>query len=115
MRNLADAGCVCECGKRLVPRGVVRPSGVLICDACARCYQLAQVRFSAAAAVLADEPYELQAFEWTRRGVPLEHRRTLAELAESAPSRAGEKSAAVLLAVLVLLVLLVVIRTAVHS
>ena len=117
MDNLADSGFTCECGKRLVPRGQIKIGEPLICARCARCFrmQLAEVRWSTAVLALQDDPHELQAFEWTRRGVPLEQRRTLAELAESAPSRAAERSGVVLVAVLALLLVLVVMRAAVHS
>ena len=119
MQNLAESGCVCECGeKRLVPRGEIKEVGsVVLCPRCARVYrvELVQARWSDAVLALEGDVHELEAFEWTRRGVPLERRRTLAELAESAPSRAAERSGVVLVAVLALLLVLIVMRAAVHS
>ena len=96
MVNLADIGARCECGSnRLAPTGDLKLGAVVICAACAGCFRvtvaLEGVRWSEIERELAELPYDLQAFEWTRGRVPQLERRTLAELATSAPSRRPER------------------------
>jgi hypothetical protein len=66
----------------------LEPGSLAICGACARTFRavvaLVPVAWSTVESELAAQPYELQAFQWTREGVPLERRRALPELAESA-------------------------------
>ena len=64
---------------------------------------------------LAHTPYELQAFEWTRQGVPLELRRTLAELGASGVHRRASERSAVALLLMFLIAAALVIAKAVHS
>jgi len=120
MINLADSGAVCECGsKRLAPIGDLELGTLVICGACAAAARvtlaLTPVRWSTVEAELADQPYELQAFEWTRQGVPPERRRTLAEIAATGGRfNAAERSGVVLFVVLAVAFALVLLK-AVHS
>ncbi|HXJ69872.1 MAG TPA: hypothetical protein VNM39_13260 [Verrucomicrobiae bacterium] len=70
---------------------------------------LVPVPWSTVEAELAAQPYELQAFTWTREGVPPELRRTLPELAATAGrlDAAQKSTTALVVCFLVLSALLV--------
>ena len=120
MINLAENGAVCECGsKRLAPVGDLEPGTLAICGACARtfrvCVTLAPVPWSTVDAELASQPYELQAFRWTREGVPPELRRTLPELAARGRRLRSAERVQFVLWVAFLVSAALVIAKAVHS
>ena len=120
MINLAESRARCECGSnRLAPVGDIEPGTLAICGACARTFRvtvaLVPVPWSTVDAELELQPYELQAFRWTREGVPPELRRTLPELAATGGRfSAAERSAVALFVCFAVAAVLLVLK-AVHS
>ncbi len=120
MINLAESRARCECGSnRLAPVGNIEPGTLAICGACAATFRvtvaLVPVPWSTVDAELEAQPFELQAFQWTRAGVPLALRRTLPELAaRGEPRRAAERSAVALFVCFAVALVLLVLK-AVHS
>lgn len=85
MINLAENLVLCDCGSPRLAPCAVNPGEPVICAACAAVHRLdvrlVPLPWSAVVAQL--EEHDLQAFEWTRAGVPLAQRRTLLELEAS--------------------------------
>lgn len=106
MINLAVNAVSCECGSfRLAPHGNILPGEVCICASCARVYRvgvaLTPLRWSEVEQELEHRPHDLQAFQWTRAGVPPEKRATLAELVERGSHFDAEARSLIALAVVV--------------
>ncbi len=84
MITLQSNGVECECGSVRLSPIALEPGQVCICAACARAYRVAvaltPLRWSEVVEALDRLPYDLQAFEWIRNGVPELERRTLPEL-----------------------------------
>ncbi len=120
MINLAKNGVVCECGsKRLAPVGDLEPGSLVICGACARTHRvaivLAPVCWSTVEEELEHKPHDLQAFQWTREGVPPALRRTLPEMVERGRRLQRSERTQLVLWLSLFVALALVILKAVHS